>query len=147
MLSWEEYFKKGVIRRIQADAGVVKSLIKISDANLKTISKLKLDEETHLTIFKNYYDSLREICEAVALLRGYKIYQHEAVGLFLREILKEESIFYKFDRFRIMRNGLIYYGRLIEFNETKQAIEDIKEMIKFLKNKYINNLKNKEKLK
>jgi len=68
---------------------------------------------------------------------GYKIYFHEAIGLFLREILKEDVIFAKFDKFRIMRNGINYYGNTISLNEALQYIEDIKQIIDKMKLKYL----------
>ena len=137
MRSWEEYVKGGIVRRTQINKGTIKSLIGMSENRLKIFSEMKLTEQNASVLFTNYYDSLREICEAIAVSKGYKIYLHEAIGLFLRETLKEEAIFVKFDKFRVMRNGVNYYGTPIPLNEAIQGIEDIKKIINQLKPKYL----------
>lgn len=137
MLNWEEYVKKGLVRKTAINKGLVKSLINMADNGIQVISKLNLDENNCSVIFTNYYDSLRGICEALSLLKNYKIYSHEAIGLFLKRILLEEAIFQKFDKFRIMRNNIKYYGKMIPFEEAKQGVIDIKEIVDKLKSKYL----------
>ncbi len=139
MLSWEEYIKKGVVRKTSLDVNMIKSLIKTSDDGLDFFKNIVINNKNSCTFFKNYYDFLREICEAVAISKGYKIYQHEAITLFLRGILNENEISFKFDKFRILRNRIHYYGKFIPKEETLKAIIDIKQIIKILKSKYLNN--------
>tara|TARA_Y100000310_G_C20299585_1_gene631111 strand:- start:46 stop:471 length:426 start_codon:yes stop_codon:yes gene_type:complete len=137
MLSWKKYLKKGVVRKTSSDKNLIKSLIEIAEGGLKFFKDKEINEENAGIILKNYYDSLREICEAVAILKEYKIYQHEAITLFLKDILKEEEISFKFNRFRILRNSIHYYGKTISKKETLKAISDIKSIIKTLKFKYL----------
>ena len=137
MLSWNDYIKKGIVKKTFPNKGRIKTLIKIADNRIKLFSKIEIDEQIAPIIFTNYYDSLREICEALAISKGYKIYSHEAIGLFLREVLKEITIFMKFDRFRQLRNNIHYYGVLLSPTETKKAIKEIKEIISQLKLKYL----------
>ena len=137
MLSWSEYVKQGVIRKTVPNNGRIKALIIIADARINTISKVNMNKNNASIIFTNYYDSLREICEAITLSKGYKIYLHEAVGLFLREILKENVFFIKFDKYRIMRNGVNYYGTPIPLEEALQYIKEVKVIIDQLKLKYL----------
>jgi len=138
MLSWKEYIKKGVVRKTSLDINMIKSLIKTSDDGLEFFKNYVPDDKNSCTLFKNYYDFLREICEAVAISKEYKIYQHEAITLFLREVLNEDNISFKFDKFRILRNGIHYYGKTIPKEETSKTISDIKIIIKTLKSKYLN---------
>ncbi len=140
MLSWNEYIKKEMIRKTSLNKGVIRSLIEISNNRIKTMKKLEFEKDTSSVIFTNYYDSLREICEAICLLKGYKIYSHEAVGLFLRDFLKEQAIFAKFDRFRVLRNGINYYWKKIEFETACLAVKDIENIVDELKQKYLNNV-------
>lgn len=137
MLSWNEYVKQGIVRKTISNKGRIKALIAMADIRLKTISKITMDGQNASVIFTNYYDSVREVCEAIASLKGYKIYLHEAIGLFLREILKENALFVKFDKYRIMRNGVNYYGAPIPFEEALQCTKDIKGIINKLKLKYL----------
>src|SRR3989344_3687038 len=137
MLSWKEYIKKGIIRKTSLDKNLILSLIKTADEGVDFFKNDIPDEKNSGILFKNYYDFLREICEAVALSREYKIYQHEAITLFLREMLKEEEMSFKFDRFRILRNSIHYYGKSITKEEELKDISDIKLIIKTLKFKYV----------
>ena len=137
MLSWDEHVRNGTIRKDAPNTGKIIALIKIADARINTMSKIKADKNNSSIIFTNYYDSLREICEAAASLKGYKIYLHEAIGLFLKNILNEEAIYSKFDRYRIMRNRVNYYGNLIPIEETLEAIKEINQIIEKLKTKYL----------
>lgn len=137
MLGWNEYINQGTVRKTISNKGKIKALIQISIDRIDTISEINLNEKNASVLFTNYYDVLREICEAIALLNGYKIYLHEAIGLFLREILNENHNFIKFDKFRVMRNGVNYYGKPVEFNEALQSIKDINQMVLELKSKYL----------
>ena len=137
MLSWQEYLRQGTVRKTEINASRIKALVQMSNDRIRVISEIKLDAQNASILFTNYYDALREVCEALALLKGYKIYLHETIGLFLREILNETVIFTKFDKLRILRNGVNYYGRAVHFNEAVQSIEDIKQIISELKVKYL----------
>ncbi len=57
---------------------------------------------------------------------------HESIGYFLRDVLKEQSIYGKFDRYRKLRNGINYYGEDIEVETVKEAIIEIPNIIKEL---------------
>lgn len=87
----------------------------------------------------NYYDVLRSILEAISTLDGYKIYSHEAYTYFLKE--KGESLIAdKFDRFRIIRNKINYYGKPITVEEVKENVSVITRLIDELKRKYLHEL-------
>lgn len=141
MLNWNEYIKKGLVKRTSPNNGEIKTLVETAENNIKIISRIKLNEESYMLIFKDFYDSLRSMCEAIALMKGYKIYSHEALGLFFKLILAEEAIFQKFNKFRIMRNNVQYYGKKIDYDESKVGIDEIKKMIDYLKKKYLLRLK------
>ena len=79
------------------------------------------------------------ILEAISIIDGFKIYSHEAFTYFLKE-KGEEVLSTKFDRFRKIRNSINYYGKDISIEETKENIEEIKEMIKSLIKKYLGDL-------
>ena len=52
--------------------------------------------------------------------------------IFLRDILKEQSVSMKFDRYRRLRNGINYYGEDIDIETVKEAIIEIPKLIKEL---------------
>ncbi|MBI2138741.1 hypothetical protein HYU13_04080 [Candidatus Woesearchaeota archaeon] len=137
MLSWGEYIKKGSVKKTYPDKGKIRGLLHIADNRLKVMEKLGLDEENASVVFTNSYDSLRETMEGIAVLNGYNIYSHEALGLFFKEVFKDHVFYAKFDRLRILRNRVHYYGKPIPFEEARKGVEDMKSEISQLKLKYL----------
>lgn len=52
--------------------------------------------------------------------------------LYIRDVLKREGIFRIFDDCRFKRNSLVYYGKRMDFDIAKDAIEKAKMLIKEL---------------
>jgi len=135
-MNFEDFIKKGSVRRASPDEAMVKSLIETALLDLKFLNSLDINEMSSRRIMVNYYDALRSILEAVSSLDCYKIYSHEAFTYFLKE-KGEDIMARKFDRFRKIRNSINYYGKDIAIEETKENVEDIKKMIDVLINKYL----------
>jgi len=144
MLSWSEYIKKGLVKRTFPDKGKIKGLLHIAGNRLNVMEKLGFDEESASVVFTNNYDSLRETMEGIAVLNGYNIYSHEALGLFFKEVLNDAVIYSKFDRLRILRNRVHYYGKPIPFEEAKKGVEDMKSEISKLKMKYLQGMEDEK---
>ena len=128
-MDWEECNKKRFVKRIIIDKKLVKSLIESSKDRFVSASLLDLNEVTSSSIIILYYDSLRELLEALAIRNKYKIYNHECYTCFLKEILREEELSQKYDRIRKIRNSINYYGKKLSIDESKIVINDIKELI------------------
>lgn len=140
-MNWDDYYKKGIIRKTIIDRGLIKSLILSSENKLDFLENQDINDKNSSIILANYYECLREICEAVSILNELKIYQHEAITLFLKDKLKETNIAEIFDRYRRIRNKINYYGKQINKQETLKAKIEIKETIKKLKEKYLSEFK------
>ena len=54
---------------------------------------------------------------------------NESISYFLRDILKEQSISMRFDRYRKLRNGINYYGEDVDIETVKEAIIEIPQLI------------------
>ena len=104
--------------------------------NLKVASSLELNTTTASAILVMGYESLRQILEAICISNGYKVYSHEAYTAYLKKI-KEDAISEKFDRLRKLRNGCNYYGKPVSVQIAQNAKYKIKELCKFLKDKYL----------
>jgi len=139
-MKFTDFIEKGLARKTSRDISLAKSLLQHSKEDLRFLNKLKIDESSVRKIMTNFYDVLRSILEAISVIKGYKIYSHEAYTYFLQEI-GEELIAVKFDRFRKIRNSINYYGKDISINETKENISEIKKMIYVLVKKYLGELK------
>jgi len=138
-MKFADFIEKGIARKTSRDISLAKSLLQHSKEDLRFLNKLKVDESSVRKIMTNFYDVLRSILEAISVIKGYKIYSHEAYTYFLQEI-GEELIAVKFDRFRKIRNSINYYGKDISIDETKENIFEIKEMIYVLIKKYLGEL-------
>ena len=115
---------------------LIKSLIKTSDKHIKVAKMLEINNITKETVFVMYYESLREIMEAMAMKDGYKVYSHEAFTFYIKEKYSG-LIADKFDRYRKLRNGVNYYGKELSIDDVKFSIEEINKIIKELKEKHL----------
>ena len=139
MMNWEECRARRFVKREGVDADLIESLKKISERKLLMDSFSPLNEETAAVKFVVNYDSLREILEALALAKGFKIYNHECFSAFLGGFLNMKGASVKFNRFRRIRNSINYYGENLLAQEGKSLIEEVlelrKEVLKILNEK------------
>lgn len=122
--------KKAIPNKIRA-----LSLFNFSLQAIETAKEIPLNTNTSKTILRELYEGLREYCEAIGYLKGYKFQDHESITYFLRDMLKEQSLSKKFDRYRRLRNGINYYGEDVDIETVKEAVIEIPKMVKEL-NKY-----------
>lgn len=132
-MSLEYQIKTGFVKNVPIDTVRAKSLIKSSEQALETAKIIPLREETLKTIFRELYESLRQYCEAIGYLKGYKFLNHDSITDFIAEILNEKELSSKFDRYRKLRNGINYYGNDIESETIQTALKEIPELIIKLK--------------
>ena len=133
-MDWRECVSKGFLKEIKTDENLINSLVKTSDNKIETNNRLELDETSASTKVSIVYESLREILEAFAIKKGFKIYSHECFVSFLDEICNNKSFSREFDGFRRIRNQINYYGRIVPVNEAEIIIKEIS----LLRNKILN---------
>lgn len=124
-MDWKECLSGKLVKKKSFDKALIGSLIRESEKKLKTNEFIPLNEITASTKLCIVYDALREILEAVAVKKGYKIYNHECYVGFLDEILllKESSL--NFDKFRKVRNSINYNARQIDIDDVKNLMLEI----------------------
>ncbi len=128
-MDWKDCIKKKIAKEIKVDLDLIQSLMKTSNNKLKSEEKLSLDESTSSSKISLAYDSLRETLEALAIKKGYKIYNHECYTCFLKEILNESTKGDEFDEIRKIRNNINYYGKEISIKEAEEVLKIIKKLI------------------
>ena len=139
-MKFEDYIKKGIIKRSSPDRLLARSLIKQTLQDKTFFDKLEITELSARKIASNYYDMLRSILEVMAALDGYKIYNHEAFAVYLKEKGEEEKSII-FDRLRKIRNNINYYGAALSIEEAKETIVDAKYLMSYLIDKYLRELR------
>jgi hypothetical protein len=127
-MNWEECKLKSFVKEARIDNELIKSLIRESEKKLITDNFSPLISDTCSTKITLNYDSLREILEAVALKKGFKIYNHDCFVGFIKEILKLDKESFEFNRFRIIRNSINYYGENISISNANIIIREIKDL-------------------
>ncbi len=123
------------IIKISPNIERAKSLVKSSEKTLKFAKKNVLNEENSGVLLCNYYESLIELLHSFAYFKGFKILDHQSFYGFINEEFKSIDKAMLFDKYRKIRNSVIYYGKEIDINVAKSGIREIEDLIKFLKTK------------
>lgn len=120
----DDCFRKGLIRQIVVDEGLVKSLVEMSEIKESAVRTAKITDMNVSAYVSLAYDSLRELLEAVCVSRGFKVLSHVCVGELLR---REVEVFDydEFDRLRYVRNSVNYYGVKIGLKQGRGIIGKI----------------------
>ena len=132
-MNFEFCLRRGSAKKVMQNKIRASSLFKSSFQAIETAEKIPLIDSALKTILRELYEGLREYCEAIGYLKGYKFLDHVSIGFFLKDVLREDSISKKFDRYRKLRNGINYYGLDIEVETVKGAILETKELVRELK--------------
>lgn len=116
------YLEKNDAKRVSKDPELARSLVKDMEGRITKALTLNIEDFAKI-FFENIYDSLREFCDALLALDGYKSYSHQASITYLKEYGFSEEFIARLDMFRYKRNGSKYYGKEISPEEA----ESIKE--------------------
>lgn len=129
-MDFNECLKKRTVKEVKPDFELIESLRKTSENKLNSSEKLELTKITAGSKISLLYDSLRELLEALSILKGYKVYNHECYTCFLKEILNESTKGDEFDELRKIRNGINYYAKDISVQESREVLTRIKNLRK-----------------
>ncbi len=135
MLPFEYFLENREVKKCSKDLDLAKSLIK--DMNDRIEKCLMLDIKIFSKfIFENMYDALRDFCDALLALDGFKSYSHQASISYLTKEGFDFSAIEEFDQLRYKRNGSKYYGQVVSEESAKQ-IKDFYIRIKEKINKIL----------
>lgn len=128
--TWQECLESASSLRVSPDLGKAKSLIDTAKGRIEFLKSTSLTEGNVNYVFEGYYSSALEMLHALIILKGYKVSNHLCLGFYIRDILKNDSLFRVFDDCRYKRNSLVYYGRKMDFETAKISIEKCLKLIK-----------------
>ena len=109
MRDFEYYLGLKDVRKCSPDKQLAISLARDMDARINDATRLDASEFPKL-VFETFYDALRDFCDALLALEGYKSYSHEGSISFLAKKGFDAAFISAFDSFRYKRNGSKYYG-------------------------------------
>ncbi len=122
----------------EVDVDKIKSMLKIALTDLESIKKwiknAKKEEGEWNAILKINYDILHLLVEVFILFEKIKITTHKCLFVYLCEKHPELELDWNFfEKIRTIRNGSVYYGKLITYKDWEE--------IHLQLNLYINTLK------
>ena len=145
---FEGFIKEGVVKVQAPDKSRAKFLITESENSYRLLSelmeKIKVEDHSANMFVKSCYDILMELIRAKMLLDGYNASgfgAHEAEVAYLRKLGYSETDIQFVDQLRYFRNGMLYYGTILDqeyaqivIKFTKKNYNKFKEMSKWLFN-------------
>ena len=118
------WLKSGIIRNKQKDIERVKSMINSIEINVKVTKAIKLNEDTATLIFREIYESVRQLGDAKWWLLGYEPSNHEICLEVLKEFDIREKIKLNFlDRFKRTRHDINYRGFRATISQAKEILD------------------------
>ena len=105
---------------------------------MEKIQKIKISDINANDFVKSCYDILMELIRAKMLLNGYNasgIGAHEAEISYMRVLEFDENDVQFTDQIRFFRNGMLYYGTILDKDYAEKVIEFTKNIYKNLTNK------------
>ncbi len=116
------WLKTGIIRNRQKDTEKIKSMINSSVINAKVAKEIKLNEDSATLIFREIYESVRQLGDAKWWLLGYEPSNHDISLETLKDFdIKEKIKLNSLDRFKKIRHDINYRG----FRATKEQAKEI----------------------
>jgi len=139
LIEFEEFIKRGTVKKVSINKERAKSLIDESERKLSSlnehIEKIGVKNENANDYITYCYDILMFLIRAKLYLKGYSANgkgAHEAEISYLRKIgMKENEVKFA-DKIRYFRNGMLYYGTLLDKEYAEKVIEFTKKNYKML---------------
>ncbi len=138
---FESFLSEGVVKKQAPDKSRAEFLIKESEkgykALLELVKKIGINENNANNFIKNCYDVIMEIIRAKMLLKGYNasgMGAHEAEVSYLRKLKFNENDVQFLNQMRFFRNGMLYYGTILDKKYAEKTLKFAKSILPKLKN-------------
>lgn len=132
MMDWKEC-KESHIKEVELDADKIKSLIKMSEIELKIVDAIPLDDNSASKLAKDYYEIIKELLIALLLSHGLKSDNHECLVSFFKE--KYPDMEYEANTIydlKVVRNKVSYNGFFVRKDYVERNKAEFKHIILFL---------------
>ena len=119
----KQWMSSDWIRRKSLDKEKVKSMIESSITNMNVVKTIPLSEKSAILIFRETYESIRQLGDAKWWLYGYEPRNHEVSMEILKEMnIKEKTKLNHLSRFKKVRNDANYRGFKVTELQAKEII-------------------------
>lgn len=138
--NFNEFLRENIVKKQSKDKSRIEFLMKESENSynnlMEMLTKIKVDD-THANMFvKLCYDILMELIRAKMLSEGYNasgLGAHEAEVSYLRVLGFNEVDVQFADQIRFFRNGMLYYGTILDKTYAEKVIVFTKRVYPQLK--------------
>ncbi len=127
---FDEFIKKNIVKKQSVDKSRAEFLIKESENSynnlLEKVQKIRLSDSNANDFVKSCYDILMELIRAKMLLEGYNASgfgAHEAEVSYMRILGFNEKDVQFADQIRFFRNGMVYYGTILDKEYAGKVLE------------------------
>ena len=129
--------KSGDLRPRWKDIERIKSIIISAERDVSVVRSIKLTDESATVIFRDIYESIRQLGDAKWWLIGYEPCNHEISLDMLKNIdVKDKIKFNSLNRFKKIRHDANYRGFIVSVSQANEIIDFWdscgKEIIKIL---------------
>lgn len=116
--------KSRILRIKERDKDKIKSLLQNIKTNMGVVKKIPLDENSATIIFRETYESLRQLGDAQWWSLGYEPANHEISLDLLKETeIKDKTKLNYLDRFKQIRHDANYHGFKASVFQAKEILE------------------------
>ena len=148
--NFDEFIKENIVKKQSIDKSRAEFLVKEAENSynnlLEKIQKIELSNNNANDFIKSCYDLLMEIIRAKILLDGYNASgfgAHEAEVSYMRVLGLDENDVQFVNQLRFFRNGILYYGAILDKEYAEKVIEFTKiiypKLKQMIKNEKFNN--------
>ena len=127
--NFEEFIKENIVKKQSPDYPRANFLIEESAKSyallIRLQEKLELNNDTSNLFVKSCYDIIMEMIRAKMLIDGYNASgfgAHEAEVAYLRILKFSEHDIQFADQLRFFRNGMLYYGTMLDKEYAEKVI-------------------------
>ncbi len=132
------WLKTRIIRNRQKDLEKINSMITSAEINARVTKEIKLNEDTATLIFREIYESVRQLGDARWWLDGYEPSSHEISLEALKDLdIKAKIKLNSLDRFKKIRHDINYRGFRALVSQAEEILDFWKicceEIVKILR--------------
>ncbi len=138
--NFDEFIRENVVKKQSIDRSRAEFLLKESENSytllVEMMQKIQLSDTNANLFIKSCYDIMMEVIRAKMLLQGYNasgVCAHEAEVSYLRFLGFDEKDVRFTDQIRFFRNGMLYYGTILDKVYAEKVIEFTKRVYPILK--------------
>ncbi len=138
--TFEGYQKEGIVRKVKINKQRAKSLILESERRVSSLierqEKIGIRNENANDYVEYCYDIIMFLIRAKMLLDGYKasgLGAHEAEIAYMHKLKFDEKDIKFADQVRYFRNGILYYGTLLDKEYAEKVLEFLNRIYPRLK--------------